>query len=224
MRSDKRSAVIQLAVCILGVWASLFGVICFQRYLLTGFPLGVRMVLMPVLYWLIMPVPVILAAISKDKLSDYGFGREKLPLQILIGVIIGAVMSLVFTLLPILAGFGAWVDAGVRYTEWWQLLYEFFYCILAVGLAEEFIFRGFIVHKLRQIKDGELFAGVASSVLFGLFHIFGGNAVQIIVTAALGGLWYLCRVRVKHCSLLSLTVAHGVYDALIRVWNSLLLG
>ena len=219
MDRTKKTTLLHLLICIVGVWASLFGVICFQKYLLMALPLGLRMVVMIFLYWLIMAVPVIFVLVSHVKPAELGFTKDKLPAQILVGIGVGAAMSLTLTLVPTLLGFGDWVSSGKNYTEWWQFVYEFIYCIGAVGVTEELIFRGYFVHKLRQIKDSSLFAGTVSSVLFGLFHIFGGNVVQVIFTAVIGGILYVCREKVKHCTLLSLIIAHGVYDALICVWS-----
>ena len=129
-------------------------------------------------------------------------------------------MSLVLTLVPHLTGGGAYVDSGKRYTYLWQFAYEFLYCIAAVGIVEEFIFRGFIYNK---ISGNDIAAVIGSSVLFGLFHILGGNIVQMIITAFIGAFFCLCRLKIKNCSLLSLIIAHGIYDALITVWASVLL-
>lgn len=224
MEVKRRNALIALLICVAGVWGALFGVVCFNSYVLMSLSLIVRMLMMIVTYWGILVVPIVLMAVSKTKPADIGFSRENLGIQIAVGVCIGVVMSLVLTLAPILFGVGDWVDNGRRYTEWWQFLYDFVYCIAAVGLVEEVIFRGYIPHKLKQLKNSELLAGVVSSVLFGFFHIFGGNIVQVLITSVLGGMWYLCREKIKYCSLLSLIIAHGVYDALISVWSSTLIG
>lgn len=48
--------------------------------------------------------------------------------------------------------------------------------------------------------------------------MIGGNIVQIISTGILGAIFCICRVKIKNCTLLSVIIAHGVYDALITVW------
>ena len=59
---------------------------------------------------------------------------------------------------------------------------------------------------------------IGSSVLFGLFHFMGGNIGQIILTGFMGTIFCLCRVKIKNCTMFSLIIAHGVYDALTTVW------
>ncbi|MCM1022547.1 MAG: CPBP family intramembrane metalloprotease [Prevotella sp.] len=220
--SEKKKEILFLVIGTAGAFLGLYGVILFNRYVLMSLPPGLRMAAMIVTYWLTALVSVIMMVVGKEKFSDY-FSTEKIFKQIITGVAIGAAMSLVLTLVPHIAGFGEYVDGGKRYAYLWQFVYEFFYCILAVGLSEELVFRGFIYNKIKNICGAEIAAVIGSSVLFGLFHIFGGNAVQMTVTAFIGAFFCVCRIKIKGCTLLSLVIAHGIYDALITVWASVLL-
>ena len=209
-----------LVIGYLGSMLALFGLVMFNSYLLMSIPLVVRMVAMIVLYWLLALVPAVIMLVDKEKLSDYGFSAEKIPLQIVVGVIIGVLMSVVRTLIPPLAGYGEYFNSGNDYSQLWQFVYEFIYCIIAVGFAEEFIFRGFIFSRVKSLGGNNIVAVIVSSVLFGFFHIFGGNPLQIFTTALIGAFFCLCRLKIKNCTLLSLIIAHGVYDALITVWSN----
>lgn len=220
--SEKKKELVSLIIGYAGSFLGLYGVISFNRFVLMSLPLGLRMVCMIVTYWLTALVPVIVMLIRKDNLADY-WNNDRIGYQILTGVLIGTAMSLVLTLVPHLAGFGAYVDSGKRYTYLWQFAYEFLYCIAAVSLAEELVFRGFIYNRIKKISRSNAAAVIGSSVLFGIFHLFGGNIVQMIMTAFIGAFFCLCKLKVKNCSLLSLIIAHGIYDALITVWASVLL-
>lgn len=209
-----------LVIGYLGSMLALFGLVMFNSYLLMAIPLVVRMVAMIVLYWLVALVPAVIMLVDKEKLSDYGFSAEKIPLQIVVGVIIGVLMSVVLTLVPHLAGYGEYFNSGNNYSQLWQFVYEFIYCIIAVGFVEEFIFRGFIFSRVKSLGGNNIVAVIVSSVLFGFFHIFGGNPLQIFTTALIGAFFCLCRLKIKNCTLLSLIIAHGVYDALITVWSN----
>lgn len=220
--SEKKKELISLIIGYAGVFLGLYGVTAFNRFVLMSLPLGVRMAAMIVTYWSVALIPAIAAVVVKDKFDDY-WNKDRIGYQILTGVFIGTAMSLVLTLVPHLVGFGAYVDSGKRYTYLWQFAYEFLYCIAAVGLAEEFVFRGFIYNKIKKISGNDMAAFIGSSVLFGVFHLFGGNIVQMIMTAFLGVLWCLCRLKIKNCTLLSLIIAHGIYDALITVWAAVFL-
>ena len=220
--SEKKKEIVYLIIGYLGAFLGLFGVVSFNQFVLISLPLWLRMVSMIVIYWLIALVPVIIMIVSKDKIADY-WNTDKVGYQILTGVLIGIAMSLVLTLVPHLAGFGAYVDNGKRYIYLWQFIYEFFYCIVAIGFVEELVFRGFVYNRIKKISQNEIAAVIGSSVLFGIFHLFGGNIVQMIMTAFIGAFFCFCRLKIKNCSLLSLIIAHGIYDALIAVWASILL-
>ena len=99
LMSKSSNSIIQLIVAIIGVFITIFGVIMFNRYLLMHFPIGVRMVLMIVSQWIIMLVPAILIMVNKDKLSYFGMVTENISHQILIGVILALLMSLILTIL-----------------------------------------------------------------------------------------------------------------------------
>ena len=185
-------------------------------------PLALRMVMMIVTYWLPAVVPFIIMLRDRRPLSGYGFCKDHIFKQVLIGLALAVAMSLAFTLFPHLLGYGQYVDSGKRYTFLWQFIYEFVYCVIAVGFTEELIFRGFLYNKFKGVFGTEAAAVIGSSVLFGLFHIFGGDIGQIVITGLLGALFCLCRKKIKGCSTLSLIIMHGIYDALITVWASCL--
>lgn len=220
---NKKKEWIGLMIGFLGAMFGLYGVVSFNQYVLMALPLGVRMVSMPLIYWLIAVLPIIVMKIQRDKLTDYGFNKSKIGVQIIVGILIGIAMSLILTLIPHLFGFGEYVDSGKRYLYLWQFIYEFIYSILVIGFVEELVFRGFVYEKIKRISQNNLVAIISSSVLFGVFHLFSGNIVQMIMTACIGAFWCFCRLKIKNCSLLSLIIAHGVYDALITVWASILL-
>lgn len=211
----------QLLISLVGIAVLMFGVILFNQNVLMRFPLGIRAVLGILLHWIPAIAPIIIMILNKEKLIDLGFSKEKLQLQILIGIIIALGMSFTFTLIPILLGFKDMVGS-TTYTKLWQFIYEFAYRILGVAFAEEFIFRGFIFNKLLRINSSRKYAIMVSSLLFGLYHIFNGNIIQVFMTSLIGIFFCLCREKIKNCTITSLIVAHGVYDALIVVLVAIL--
>lgn len=215
--SKTKRLTLQFIIAVCGVFAVLFVLRMFNQYLLMRFSLVTRMVLMIVTQWLLFLVPGILMLVQKVRLSDIGFTKEKIPKQILIGILLALMMSAVFTMLPILLGFKEMVGS-TSYTQAWQFAYEFFYRILGVALAEELVFRGYLFYKLLEIKNSRWFAIIISSALFGLFHIFSGNLIQVFLTAIIGFIYCIFREKFKGCTLLSLIITHGLYDAMIVLW------
>ena len=214
---------ISLAIVFSGSILGLLGVLAFNKYILMSLPLIVRMVAMIAAYYLICVIPIIVMKKSGNKFSDYGFTKEKAALQVVTGIGLGLALSLIFTLLPHLIGMGEWVNNGKHYQHLWQFAYDFLYYIAAVACVEEFVFRGILYKKLNRVTKNQIAAVAISSVLFGLFHLLGGNIIQVVTTAILGIILCAFRLKIKNCSTLSLIIAHGVYDAMITVWNAVFL-
>ena len=222
MKTGHKKEWIRLTIGFSGALAGLAALVAFNDHFLMNLPLAARTVAMFISYWLIALIPLILVLVEREGIKDYILDKKDVHFQVITGIALGIGMSAVFTVLPHLAGFGEYVDNGHRYSDIWQFVFEFAYCILAVAFAEEFVFRGFIFKRIFKISGRESVAVIGSSALFGLFHLFGGNVLQLFMTAVLGVLFCLFRSRIRSCSLLSLILAHGIYDALITVWSSVL--
>ena len=83
------------------------------------------------------------------------------------------------------------------------------------ALSEEFLYRGLLLAQLAQWLRSSTWAWVASSLAFGLAHVYQGwnGAVRASVLGA------LLAYPVIHCgSLYPSMLAHGLIDALALVW------
>lgn len=222
MKTNKKKKWIQILCVYFGVVLTLYAAMYLMQSVLTEFALPIVAVLQIPAYWIIAIVPFGTALISKDKIGEWGFYKKGILKQVSVGLAIAASMSLMFTVIPIFLGFKDWIGTPMSGTETWRIAYQFLYYIFAVGFVEEIVFRGYFYYKLLEIRSSKLFAMAASSIMFGLIHIFFGNLAQFISTALIGAIYCLCRDKIKGCSTLSLIVAHGVYDALIRIWSTIL--
>ncbi len=217
----KKREWIGLIIGTLGIFASCFLVRIINQAIVAGLSIAPRMICLILTYWICLIVPVIIFIIQKDSVYEYGFEKENRTGQIVTGVVIAVIMSVILTLVPHLLGFGDYVDNGNRYEYWWQFVFEFIYCIGAVAAVEEMAFRGFLYTKIKRVSESETAAIIISSVLFGLFHFLSGQVLQMILTAILGVLFCIIRKKIRSCSTLSLIICHGIYDALITVWASI---
>nr|MCR5146583.1 CPBP family intramembrane metalloprotease [Clostridia bacterium] len=100
--------------------------------------------------------------------------------------------------------------------------YEFVYVTFGVAVAEEFIFRGYLLNILKRMSKNTIIPIIVTSLLFGLFHILNGNIIQVIVTTLIGLILVICKEKIKNCTLLSLIIAHGLYDWLIVLLTAVL--
>lgn len=219
---DKKKTFIYLIITIVGAFAACFGINMFNSYVLMSLPLILRMILMVVTYWVIALVPIVIMVISKMSLESIVFKKESIGSQIVTGIIFGIVVASAYFLVPYFLGFGELVDNGSRYTMLWQFAFEYFYFVVAVGAVEELIFRGIIYQQLMKLVKNEWGVIIVSSVIFGLFHMFTGYVIQILMTTIIGFIFAVIRYKNKRCTLLSLVFLHGTYDFMLMLYSSLL--
>lgn len=218
----KKQTFIYLVITYIGVLASCFGVNMFNRYVMMSLPLAGRMICMVIMYWMIALIPIIIMLISKTSLKTIGFEKEKIGIQVLIGIVSGLIIASAYFFVPYFMGYGEIVDNGTRYKALWQFIFEYVYLVVAVGATEEIAFRGTIYQQMKNLFENEWGAIILSSVLFGFFHMFSGNVIQIIMTTIIGFIFCIVRLKISRCTLLSLVFMHGTYDFLIVLYSSLL--
>lgn len=166
------------------------------------------------------PLLVLIAAGAKG--DDFGLSRRNLPRQILLGIGIGLAMAAVLTLLPmLLMGKGALYN-GAEYQTPLQAIGGLLYFVFVIGLSEEFIFRIFLYGRLDNICISDGMPIFLSSALFGFLHLSGLNLIGILIPGLIGAFFCLCRKNISDCTLLTLAVAHGIHDWMIRLLASLL--
>ena len=164
------------------------------------------------IYYCILLIPVIIFLIRKEKISEYGFFKEKLERQIFIGLVMGVVLSFVIIMMLCLLGFEN--KLTVEYLELKTILYYLF----VVAVVEELLFRGIIYFKIKKYCDSEAMAIVASSLLFACSHYIKGQNGLILIAIIFSSLICLLRFKIKSCSTLSLIIAHGIGYSMFNVW------
>lgn len=162
-------------------------------------------------------IPLALLLRSNEAWSDYGITVHQLPKQIGIGILIGLGMGCVLTLLPMALGLKKLVYTGNGFNSTSEAMIRLYYFIFVIGLVEEFIFRGFLYTRLKDVCLSDLTPILLSSSLFGILHFTGLNFSQVLTAGLIGAFFCICRERIPGCTLLSLIIAHGLHDWLIRL-------
>jgi len=174
------------------------------------------------LVWIVIFIPsIVLMRRNKETLSGIGFRKQGMLWQILIGVAWGFVSLLLF----IIPSFFGLVDidySALRNMDFWWILQVLVHGLLFVALVEEVIFRGHLYNAIKG-KSGNIWpATLVTSVLFGLIHLPSAiffsayiEAVYIIGAMIFGAVCCLMREKMKHCSMLSLIIAHAVHNSVM---------
>lgn len=218
--SGRKQIAVQLSIAVAGAFLALAGLRAFNQYVLMRMYLPLRMAAMIITQWIPFLAAGILMRMNKETFAGLGLRKGKIARQIGIGILLACVMSLVLTVFPIAFGFKDSVSS-TSYSRAWKILFQFVYATCGVALSEELLFRGYLFKKLQGLHHSRWFPILVSSLLFGLFHIFSGSLVQVVATSLIGVLLCLFREKIKGCTLLSLIIAHGFYDAMIVLWVSI---
>jgi len=209
----KRKSIFAVVITFIWTLVTVLGIGWVNRNILPNVSGALWLVVVILPWWPMLLATAFFMRRNGEGLKDIGFTKEKLGAQILLGFPVAAITLLVFIILPELL-----FNIRMGFTMEFNLLNlitELIYMLLGVALVEEIIFRGHLFKKLLDIKDNKWFAILVSSVLFGLFHMFNFNPLQIVITTIMGIVWCLLREKIKHCTLLTLIIAHALHNALI---------
>lgn len=137
--------------------------------------------------------------------------KNKLWLQILIGICIAAILCFFVGILPILCGtslIGSHNDMSAG-----RIVLAAVQDILFVGVGEEIVFRGYIQNQFTVwLKKCKWLSPLIAAAIFGLWHLINGSLIQVLFTTAIGCVFGYAKYFIKDCSLLSVIIAHGFYD------------
>jgi membrane protease YdiL (CAAX protease family) len=150
--------------------------------------------------------------IEKQPVTALGFTGKNIGHQLLWAAALFAVLSVLFIGVPLILGFG---DNMFPHKDalWFAVPYR----LLFVGFAEETLFRGYMLNSMSRQMKSRLAPAIITSLLFGMLHLINGNIIQVAMTFVIGLFLTLPRVYAKNCSTLSVSLAHGAYDALLSV-------
>ena len=206
VNADSKKAVIILLIALVliaGLTFSLWGIWLIDIY-------AVRVcltLLVTAAYAAVAVIAMKLTAQEKKLLPT----KHKLWLQILIGVAFAAVLCFLMGIVPILCGtsiIGSHTEPSAGF-----LAISAVQDILFVGVCEEIVFRGYVQNQFEiWLKKCKWLAPLIAAVLFGLWHIINGSLIQVLFTTLIGCVFGYSKYFIKDCSLLSVIIAHGLYD------------
>jgi membrane protease YdiL (CAAX protease family) len=99
------------------------------------------------------------------------------------------------------------------------------HALLTWALVEEIIYRGHLYKKVKNITNSMWATIIITSLIFSANHIFAFDNLHIFLPMAFifGLLCCICREKIKHCSLLSLIIAHSVNNMLQDIVHIILI-
>ena len=162
---------------------------------------------------------IIVYRVEGRDFSSLSITFKALPMQILIGVAIGLAL-----IAPIIYNVFIAKSMSPRITglngelTLIKILPYILNELILVGFTEELIFRGFLFNRISEVSN--VWVGlIVSSVLFGLVHYpLSGDIYQTCLAMGIGCLFVLLMMAFpSRVSIISLAVAHGLYDSGITI-------
>ena len=167
--------------------------------------------------WILLIPTIIFMLRDKETLIDIGFMRGKILRQLLVGVGLGIASIIIFTVISVIAGIEFFMGLRSMSFDFGAIILTFVHALLTWALVEEIIYRGHLYKKVKSITNSMWATIIITSLIFSAKHIFAFDYLHIFLPMAFlfGVLCCICREKIKHCSLLSLTIAHSVNNMLM---------
>ncbi|MDP4108994.1 MAG: type II CAAX endopeptidase family protein [Bacillota bacterium] len=189
-----------------------------------GNTVPLKIALTILVYAAMTAIPYLICLAKKITFSELGYKKGEIKSQLFAGIGIFLVIFGLTVILPLLLGTDKSEVLSFKCTTPGRLAFYLFFDFLFVGFGEEFIFRGYFMRRLDAAFHSETAALVLSSVLFGLWHYpHNHNVLQVLTTSVIGLFYGLSLSRIKDCSLLSVSIAHGLQDSAIMLFSYFLL-
>lgn len=149
--------------------------------------------------------------IEKRSLQSVGFELSNILKNIVLGIVISIILLIIInSYFYFLYG----IKPNFVHLTLTNTILTTLYYICIVGFVEELIFRGYLLERLKEIQNSNLFAVIISSFVFALWHYpvnyYWG---QVIFTFFFGIILSTIRIKTKGNILVSLVIVHGLYNS-----------
>lgn len=166
------------------------------------------------LYAVWIGIVLAIVACKEDRpLSSIGFLRGGLLRELLLGLGLFCVVSMALTILPMLLGVEGWRLLSSFPKDLGVVLPYFIYQLFFVAPAEEIFYRGYLFSRLREAIGSDWAAVAVSAVIFGISHYPATRDWSIVaITGGMGLILAAARLKCRGCGILSISLAHGLYN------------
>lgn len=176
------------------------------------------------MYILMAVITILFCKNKKNILSDFGYSSKSIGRQLLSGGIILLITTGIFVILPLLSGVNKEFVLMAKETDITYIVLKIIFYMLFVGPIEEFIFRGYFQHQTGELISNKIVVCIVTSLLFGFWHYPSTlSFYNVICTFIIGLIYSIFKTKLKNCSMLSVSLAHGLHDTIIFILSCVLL-
>lgn len=172
--------------------------------------------------YLLMAGTVFVFYDNKKKIfTELGYSTKNWRKQVWSGGILLVIAIIIFVLLPLLCGVNKEFVLSVKQQN---VVGQIIFFLLFVGPIEEFIFRGYFQQQLEVMIRNKMVVCVVTALLFGFWHFPSTrNLIHVANTFVFGLIYSVVKIKWKDCTIISVSLAHGLYDSIIFILSCILL-
>ncbi|MCL1831096.1 MAG: hypothetical protein FWG21_06660, partial [Oscillospiraceae bacterium] len=159
---------------------------------------------------LFLPYPILSMRNHKETFADIGYESEFILPQVIVGLVIGIVMSFVLLVLPSFLGMKP-ASLDMDTPSILQLCLSFLYSVFGISLVQVVLVHGLSFKRLNDVFNSTPLTIIYTALLLGLLGILSNSIIQSVITAIIGAFLCLCKEEINHCSLLSLFIANAFF-------------
>ena len=167
-------------------------------------------------------MPILLYWKQYHSLHKLGFIKSNLSLQIIYGIIC-SIIVLAFVLSVYYFVLNAKISLNTASVPLSLIFLRLFMELVIIAFSEEIFWRGYLLNQLEQLKIPTLLSICISSFLFALAHYIVNGVtnpikaqLQLFIVPIIGFIFSIFYKKKSNFSIISLTLAHGLYNIYIK--------
>lgn len=198
-------------LALVAVLISVLMTAIYNKYFISIFPINTLLNFFIVRLVLVIPA-IVCIIVNKEGISNLGFTKKNLLKSIFLGFLIGVIYFLSYKKMSL------YDISNIVLQFKGTLIYLFVYCLI-IGLAEEFLYRGYLQTRLMAV-NGKVNGWIIASIIFAFMHFpqkivvnkFGLVQATLSCAELLPISLLLGYISIKNKNIISNIIFHGFID------------
>lgn len=153
--------------------------------------------------------------------AELGYSTKNIGKQFWAGAVLLVITLSIFVILPLVCGVNKEFVLSVKQPN---VVGQVIFYLFFVGPVEEYVFCGYFQQQLEELIRNKIVVCVVTSLLFGFWHYPSTmSLINVACTFVIGLIYSIAKTKWKDCTILSVSLAHGLHDSIIFILSCILL-